>query len=78
MLSGFGATSPTVGQNKDFNPPAAGGMSVPTSGVLADNAARGQGVLRRLSMSGGTGFVRVSDNPSSLAESKLTLPALIS
>lgn len=72
MLAGFASTSPPVGATTHGNvreaAPSAGGgangpgampMSLPSGGVLADNAARGHGVLRRLSMSG-TNFVRVS------------------
>jgi hypothetical protein len=54
MLSGFGATSPpkhTEGLGIG-SPPAQ-----PSSGVMADKTARGQGVLRRLSIS--SSFVKV-------------------
>jgi hypothetical protein len=70
MLSGFGAKSPPAGSGADGfgNGVGAGtsygslGMgSPPPSGVLADKAAKGQGVLRRLSI-GGSGF-RVSLAP---------------
>jgi hypothetical protein len=46
MLSGFGATSPPK------NTEGLGIGSPPTQGVMADKTARGQGVLRRLSISG--------------------------
>ena len=54
MLAGFGATSPP--KHSDGlgmgSPPAQ-----PSSGVMADKTARGQGVLRRLSIS--SSFVKV-------------------
>lgn len=61
MLTGFGATSPPTTSTsvppRDLGNGPGGGagstpMSVPSNSVLAENAARGQGVLRRLSMSG--------------------------
>ena len=54
MLSGFGAgaASPPKAAAPLKEGTAVGAMSMPGSGLLADKAARGQGVLRRLSMSG--------------------------
>lgn len=53
MLSGFGATSPPKhGEGLGVGSPPA------QSGVLADKTARGQGVLRRLSISGSFTKVR--------------------
>lgn len=56
MLSGFGATSPPKhSEGLGFGSPPA------QSGVMADKTARGQGVLRRLSIGGG--FAKVCLNP---------------
>jgi hypothetical protein len=54
MLSGFGAgaASPPRVAAPIKEGTAVGAMSMPGSGLLADKAAKGQGVLRRLSMSG--------------------------
>ena len=62
MLSGFGSTSPPKGADilGVGSPP--GQMA---SSVLADKTARGQGVLRRLSIGGG--FAKVSPAPLPLA-----------
>ena len=68
MLTGFGATSPPTTSTsvppRDLGNGPGGGagstpMSVPSNSVLAENAARGQGVLRRLSMSGSSFRVRL-------------------
>ena len=61
MITGFGASSPPsknemMGSSANS---AMGAMAVPSGGVLADKNSKGQGVLRRLSLSGSS-FTRVS------------------
>lgn len=60
MLSGYGAMSPPATATGEINNNSYNGLGVgsPPGGVMADKAAKGQGVLRRLSIGGG-GF-RVS------------------
>lgn len=73
MLRGFGSTSAASGQHGEvtspigFSPASGPGhnqngtsppASMPQGGVLADKAAKGQGLLRRFSIGGG--FARVS------------------
>ncbi|WVQ99999.1 hypothetical protein IAU59_007142 [Kwoniella sp. CBS 9459] len=57
LKGGFGDNN--TGQGQAMSPPAGGGgaapgQSMPVGGVMADKAAKGQGVLRRLSLSGGS------------------------
>lgn len=63
MISGFGASSPPtkteVLGSSATSSNAKGAMAIPSGGVLADKNSKGQGVLRRLSLSG-SNFTRVS------------------
>ena len=64
MLTGFGATSPPKNPEGLGIGSPSGGLGIgsppagPAGGVMADKTARGQGVLRRLSISGS--FAKVS------------------
>jgi hypothetical protein len=72
MLTGFGATSPPKNPEGLGIGSPSGSLGIgsppagPAGGVMADKTARGQGVLRRLSIS--SSFVKVSGRALSLGE----------
>jgi hypothetical protein len=81
MLTGFGATSPPKNPEGLGIGSPSGSLGIgsppagPAGGVMADKTARGQGVLRRLSIS--SSFVKVSHSAFTVGELTSSHPCFL-